>query len=337
MSTPTTGTVPLAPLIQAFFGNRLIAQRDLSRKTVASYRDTFRLLLRFVERDYGHAPASLTLSDLSTEMTLSFLDHLDNERGNSVRTRNARLAAIRSLFQYVAFEVPQQLNLVHPILAIPMKRFDRPPVRYLSKPEIDTVVTSMNLQTWTGRRDHAMLSTLYNTGARVSELTAIRVRDVNLSPSSSWLSLHGKGRKDRSVPLWKSTGQLLKNWIRELPSELDQPLFPRSDGTSLSRSAVELRLKRAVLVGARTCPSLRNKTISPHVIRHTTAMHLLNAGVDLSVIALWLGHESIQTTHQYLEADLKTKAEAMSRVEPSPHTSARYRPQDALLRFLESL
>ena len=326
-----------ATLLQRFFCGRMIEQRDLSPKTVASYRDTFRLLLRYVEGNGGGRPSDIALESLDADLIVAFLNYLEHERGNSTRTRNARLAAIRSFFQYAAFEAPQSLAAINRVLSIPMKRFVRPTVRYLTRPEIDALIASPDRHTWTGRRDHTMFTTLYNTGARVSELAAIRLADVSVAQPSGWVSLHGKGRKERSVPLWKSTSKLLRCWIRELPDKEEYPLFPNSNGTTLSRSAVELRLKRASRSASAVCPSLGNKIVSPHTIRHTTAMHLLNAGVDLSVIALWLGHESIQTTHTYLEADLSTKERALSRVEPLSEARKRFTAKDSLLEFLEHL
>ena len=324
-------------LLQGFFCGRLIEQRDMSPKTIAAYRDTFRLLLRYIEREGGGQPSGIALESLNADVIVDFLDYLEHERGNSTRTRNARLAAIRSFFQYAAYEAPQSLATINRVLAIPMKRFDRPSVRYLSRSEIDALIASPNRETWAGKRDHAMFTTLYNTGARVSELTAIRLADVSMTHPTCCVLLHGKGRKERSVPLWRSTSKLLRRWIRELPDKGEHPLFPNSKGTTLSRSAVELRLKRAAFSAATLCPSLKNKIVSPHTIRHTTAMHLLHAGVDLSVIALWLGHESIQTTHTYLEADLTTKEQALSRVGPLPVPRKRFTAKDPLLGFLEGL
>jgi integrase/recombinase XerD len=335
--TTAKSPTPFGALLQGFFSGRLIEQRDVSPKTVASYRDTFRLLLRYIEREGRGCPSDLTLESLDAHLVVDFLNHLEHERGNSIRTRNARLAAIRSFFQYAAFEAPQSLNAINRVLSIPMKRFVRPSVRYLSRPEIDALLAAPDRNTWTGRRDHAMFTTLYNTGARVSELTAIRLADVSMAQHPGWVSLHGKGRKERTVPLWKSTSRLLKHWIRELPERGEHPLFPNAGGTTLSRSAVELRLKRATAFASSTCPSLQGKTVSPHMIRHTTAMHLLNSGIDLSVIALWLGHESIQTTHTYLETDLATKERALSRVEPVSSSRKRFAAKDSLIDFLENL
>jgi len=335
--TTAKSPTPFGALLQGFFSGRLIEQRDVSPKTVASYRDIFRLLLRYIEREGHGRPSDLALESLDADLLIDFLNHLEHERGNSIRTRNARLAAIRSFFQYAAFEAPQSLNAINRVLSIPMKRFVRPSVRYLSRTEVNALLAVPDRNTWIGRRDHAMFTTLYNTGARVSELSAIRLADVSMAQYPGWISLHGKGRKERSVPLWKSTSRLLRLWIRELPDCGEQPLFPNASGTALSRSAIELRLKRATGFASATCPSLRGKTVSPHTIRHTTAMHLLNAGVDLSVIALWLGHESIQTTHTYLETDLATKERALSRVEPTSSSRKRFAPKDSLIDFLENL
>jgi site-specific recombinase XerD len=218
-----------------------------------------------------------------------------------------------------------------------MKRFDRPPVRYFTREEVEALVTAPSSESWSGRRDTVMFATLYNTGARVSELIAIKRTDITIGRGSASVDLHGKGRKDRTVPLWPSTLRRLKHWFHEIPDAPDSPVFPDSRGFTLSRSGVEYRLKRAALKASQSCPSLRGRPVSPHLFRHTTAMHMLHSGVDLSVIALWLGHESIQTTHMYMEADLQIKEAAMARVDSLPRTPKRYKPSDKLLQFLEAL
>jgi site-specific recombinase XerD len=277
------------------------------------------------------------LAHLDAELIVDFLNHLEQHRGNCIRTRNARLASIRSFFQFAALEVPECLALINRVLAVPMKRYDRPPIRYLSREEIEALIAAPHHQTWVGRRDIAMFSTLYNTGARVSELISIRLADVYFSNKSASISLHGKGRKNRAVPLWKSTAKRLKNWMQEIPNYPDTPLFPDAKGNGLSRSGVEFRLKCAAKKASETCVSISRQSVSPHLIRHTTAMHMLQSGVDIAVIALWLGHESIQTTHMYMEADLHAKEIAMSKIEPSSGREVRFRPKDKLLQFLEEL
>ncbi|MBU8913564.1 MAG: site-specific integrase [Spirochaetales bacterium] len=336
MSRTTSSAAEFASLVQAFFCDRLMNQQDVSTRTVAAYRDTFRLLFGFIEKRHGCTPSDVTLGRLDADLILEFLRYLENERGNCVRTRNARLAAIRSFFQYVATETPEQLAQTNRVLAIPMKRYDRPAVRFLSKDEMDAIIRAPDSHTWTGRRDIAMFTTLYNTGARVSELTRICLEDLNLTGTPT-VALHGKGRKQRTIPLWKTTGRLLKTWKREIPDTPKTPLFPDSRGTTLSRSGVEYRLRRSVQVATGRCPSLTGRSIHPHLIRHTTAMHMLHSGVDIAVIALWLGHESIQTTHMYMEADLRAKEKALACLQPPSVTQVRFKADDRLLRFLESL
>lgn len=324
-------------LVQTFFCERLINQQDVSSRTVTAYRDTFCLLFRFIEKRDGCLPDQITLAHLNANLIVDFLNYLEQDRGNCIRTRNARLAAIRSFFQFASLEVPDCLSLVNRVLAIPMKRFDRPSIRYLTREEIEALIAAPNHLTWVGRRDIAMFTTLYNTGARVSELIRIRLEDIFILNKSASISLHGKGRKNRTVPLWKSTAKRLKNWIQEIPNYPDTPLFPDAKGNALSRSGVEFRLKCAAKKASETCISISRQSVSPHLIRHTTAMHMLQSGVDISVIALWLGHESIQTTHMYMEADLRTKEIAMSKIEPSSEIQIRYKPKDKLLQFLEAL
>ena len=332
-------TLIFSSLVQKFFCDRLINQQDVSGRTVSSYRDTFRLLLSFIETTEGYSPECITFEQLNANLVIAFLSHLESNRNNCVRTRNARLAAIRSFFQYAALEAPEYLLHINRVLAIPMKRFDRPPVQYLTQEEVKAIIVASDKTSWSGRRDAVMFTTLYNTGARVSELIAIHRADITISHGSASVYLHGKGRKDRTVPLWASTSRKLKQWIRELPDHPDFPVFPDSQGKSLSRSGVEFRLKKAAGNASQTCASLRGRSVSPHMFRHTTAMHMLQSGVDLSVIALWLGHESIQTTHMYMEADLRTKEAAMARIEPNTWgaSNKRYKTSDKLLQFLESL
>ena len=329
-------TITFAALLQDFFVLRLGTQRGASARTIASYRDTFELLLRFAERRTGRPPSALTLPDLDAPLVLDFLDHLEKERHNSPRTRNVRLAAVRSFIRYASVRDPASLAVAQRVLDIPAKRFDRPVLGFLTREEIDVVLDAPDRTTWSGRRDAVLLATLYNTGARVSEITGLRVANVLLDRESA-VHLHGKGRKQRVVPLWRSTAAQLRDWLGEIDRSPDAPLFPNRAGKALSRSGVENRLRLAVAAAVAHCPSLRGRRISPHTVRHTTAMHLLQSGVSLTVIALWLGHESPETTHGYVEADLAMKEAALSRVQdPSPRR-ARFRASDPLLAFLDGL
>lgn len=331
----TTDSPLLGPLLQAFFAEHLLTHKQASLQTIASYRDAFRLLLLFVRETKGTEPASLHLSDLDVPHVLAFLDHLEAKRRNGPRSRNARLAALRSFFRFVTMREPGSLALASRVLAIPVKRCDRPLVGYLTRPEVEAVLSSPDRRTWAGRRDHALLLTMYNTGARVSEIARLQRMQVELQ-SSACIHLHGKGRKQRSVPLWVKTARVLRAWFRQLgPAEL--LAFPSARGRPLTRDGVAYVLERAVAVARERCPSLSRKRISPHVLRHSTAMHLLQSGVDLSVIALWLGHESLETTHGYLQADLATKERALAKLAPAPGAAPRFRPDDALLGFLASL
>jgi site-specific recombinase XerD len=323
-------------LVQDFFLRRLIDQRGASARTVESYRDTFELLFGYIEERLGKRTDVLTLSDLDAPVILDFLDHLEAVRGNSARTRNARLAAIHSFMRYAAVRDPASLPITTRVLAIPAKRFDRPVLGYLTREQIAAILAAPDRSTWAGQRDAVLFAVAYNTGARVSELTALRVRDVLLDREGA-LHLYGKGRKQRVIPLWKSTAKELREWMRQIPATPDASLFPNRQGMAMTRSGVRDRLDRAVATAERSCPSLHGQHVSPHTIRHSTAMHLLQSGTDLAVIALWLGHSSPAVTHQYLEADLETKEATLSRLgEPKPG-SARFRPRDRLLAFLEGL
>ena len=323
-------------LLQDFFCRRLVAERGASACTVASYRDAFELLLRFAERRTRRPPSSLTLADLDAPMVLAFLDHLEEERGNSVRTRNNRLAAIRSFMRYASLRDPAGLAVAQRVLAIPRKRFDVPVLGFVSRDEVKALLDAPSASTWSGQRDRILLATLYNTGARVSEIVGLRVADVLLERESA-VHLRGKGRKERVIPLWKSTAAELRRWLARIDRRADAPVFPNRAGKPLSRSGVEQRLRLAVAAATRRCPSLAGRRVSPHTIRHATAMHMLQSGVDLAVIALWLGHESPTTTHLYVEADLAMKAAALRKVaDPSP-ARARFRATDRLLAFLDGL
>ena len=335
MSTPATMT-DLARLLQAFFCQFLMQQRHASPETVNGYRDTFRLLLHFAERYTAKPVTALSLSDLDAPLVLAFLNDLEALRHNLVRSRNARLAAIRTFLHYAALQEPTALPGIQKVLAIPMKRFDRPLVGFLSREEIEALLHAPDSHTWSGQRDRALLTTLYNTGARVSEIIAVRRVDLQYERAQA-LHLHGKGRKERVVPLWKQTTRLLRDWLPRIGPEPQQPLFPNRFNQAMTRSGVASRLQRAANAATDQCPSLKDKRVSPHLIRHTTAMHLLQAGVDITVIALWLGHESVVTTHQYLEADLKMKERALAALQPPEIAATRFKPANALLAFLDSL
>ncbi len=326
----------LAPTLQAFFTDRLIRQRQASPQTIAAYRDTLRLLLTFAARSTGTEPSKLDIADLDAPLIGAFLDHLEAERGNSVRTRNARLAAIRSLFRYAALRHPEHAESIGRVLAIPPKRFARSLVTFLTEQEVDALLAVADRTTWTGRRDHALLLLAVQTGLRVSELIGLRCADVHLG-TGAHVSCRGKGRKDRITPLTRVTVAVLRVWLAEREGGPADPLFPTGTGTPLSRDAVERRLAKHAAAAGSACPSLRTKRISPHVLRHTAAMRLLQAGVDTSVIALWLGHEHVDTTQIYLHADLALKERAIARTAPPDARPGRYRPSDALLAFLDGL
>jgi len=332
--TPLKNAFPA--LLQDFFVRRLVAERGASAHTIASYRDTFELLLRYAEQRTGRTPSALTLEDLDAPMVLAFLDYLETERGNSPRTRNLRLTAIRSFMRYASVRDPTSLPFAQRVLAISTKRFDRPIVGFLSREEVEALLDAPDRATWSGRRDAVLLAVLYNTGARVSELTGLRIADVLLDRASA-LHLHGKGRKDRVVPLWKSTAAQLRAWLARTDCSPNAPVFPNRSGKRLSRSGVAHRLRVAIERAAERCPSLVERKISPHTLRHTTAMHLLQSGVDITVIALWLGHEDTSTTHLYVEADLTMKEAALRRVEDPTPKPVRFKARDRLLAFLKAL
>ncbi|MGH3837991.1 MAG: tyrosine-type recombinase/integrase [Pseudonocardiaceae bacterium] len=326
----------LAPVMQGFFTERLIGQRRASPHTVASYRDTFRLLLGFAQRCTRKAPSKLSLEDLDAVVIGAFLDYLEAERHNSVRTRNNRLAAIHSLFAYAALRHPEHAALIQRVLAIPAKRTDRQLVSFLTDEEIDAVLAAPDRNTWIGRRDHALLLVAVQTGLRVSELTSLACSDVELG-TGAHLRCHGKGRKERITPLTTQVSAVLRVWLAERQGAPDEPVFPSRRRGPLSSDAVAVLVTRHVRAAASRCPSLTTKTVTPHVLRHTCAMRLLAVGVDTSVIALWLGHEGVETTQIYLHADLATKERALARTAPTGTAPGRYRPPDTLLAFLEAL
>jgi len=323
-------------LVQEFFLQRLIAQRGVSANTIASYRDTFELLLRFAEASTGKAPSELRLEDLDAPLVLDFLDHLEANRGNSPRTRNLRLTAIRSFMRYASIREPTLLPVAQRVLAIATKRFDRPALDFLSREEVQALLDAPDRTKWNGQRDAVMFAVLYNTGARVSEAIGLRVGDILLDRNMT-LHLRGKGRKERVVPLWKTTAKLLRAWLANIGRHPDGPVFPNRFGVQMSRSGVEHRLRVALSEAAKRCPSLAERRISPHTLRHTTAMHLLQSGVDITVIALWLGHEDPATTHMYIEADLAMKEAALRKVSEPSVKPLKYKARDRVLAFLEAL
>lgn len=326
----------LAPLLQSFFTERLITQRRASPHTVASYRDTFRLLLGFAAERTGKAPSKLELVDLDAPLIGAFLDHLEKARHNGVRTRNNRLVAVHSLFRFAALREPEHASVIQRVLAIPQKRFERAIVSFLNREEIVAILASPDRTSWISRRDHALLLVMIQTGLRVSELTGVRCRDVVLT-SGAHVFCRGKGRKERCTPLTTPTVMALKSWLKERGDDPEGPLFPTRRGNRLSTDAVERLLDKHVRVAEQRCPSLAEKRVTPHVLRHSTAMELLAAGVDSSVIALWLGHESLQSTQMYLHADMAIKQRALDRTVPHDGAVGRFRPPDALMAFLDSL
>jgi integrase/recombinase XerD len=333
MKDPTSFPI----LLEAFFTKRLIAQRRASPHTIGSYRDTFRLLFQFAEKRLAKAPSMLTLEDLNAPFLGAFLDDLENTRANGARSRNLRLTAVRSFFRYAALEVPQHAGLIQRVLAIPNKRHSRPLVGFLTRREIDALLAAPDRTTWLGRRDHALLLTTIQTGLRLAEITSIRQQDVSFGTGAN-IRCEGKGRKERCTSLARSTVTVLTAWIRE-QGEADgtRILFPNARGGRLSADAVQYLVAKHAAVAQKTCPSLTDKRVSPHVLRHTTAMELLQAGVDRTLIALWLGHESVETTQIYLDANLAMKEEILSKTAPINTRAGRYQPDDDLLAFLKGL
>lgn len=335
MNTKSGPTFPR--LIQDFFCQYLANQRSVSPHTVASYRDTFRLLLRFMNERTGKPPSALALTDLDAPSILAFLEHLETNRGNSARTRNVRLAAIRGFLNYAAYQEPTAIGTIQRVQAIPNKRYDRPLLGFLSREEMQAILDAPDRSTWSGERDHAMWLTFYNTGARVSEIAGLRMTDLKLE-GQSYVRIYGKGRKQRTIPLWKETERVLADWKDRTNSAPDAPVFPNRRGQRLTRAGIEDRLRRSVQTATGCCRTLRGRRVSPHTLRHTTAMHLLQSGVEMTVIALWLGHESLETTHQYIEADLQMKRQALETV-PGPIVGSdkRWEPSDDLLSFLDTI
>jgi integrase/recombinase XerD len=326
----------LAPTLEAFFTERLLGQRQASPNTVAAYRDAFRLLLCFLRDRTGKPPCTLEVEDLDAPTIGAFLDHLERDRGNSVATRNARLVAVHSLFGFAALRHPEHAALIQRVLAIQPKRTDRALVSFLTEPEIDALLAAPDRSTWIGRRDQALLVVAVQTGLRVSELTGLRCGDVQLG-TGAHLRCHGKGRKERATPLTTTTADVVRSWLAERQGTPTDPLFPTRSGGRLSRDAVERLLKKYAAIAAQGCPTLRNKRLAPHVLRHSAAVQLLRAGVDPTVIALWLGHADVRSVNAYLHADLTIKERALARTAPPNVKPGRYRPPDPLLRFLEGL
>jgi site-specific recombinase XerD len=326
----------LAPTLQAFFTDRLTSQRQASGHTIAAYRDSLKLLLGFAATSTGKTPSRLEIADLDAPLIGAFLEHLENERGNSARTRNARLAAIHSLFRYAALRHPEDAASIARVLAIPPKRYDKTLITYLDEVEITALLTACDHTTWTGRRDHALLATACQTGLRASELTGLTIADVHLG-TGAHISCLGKGRKQRITPLTNALVEILRAWLAERQGQSADPLFPTRRGTTLTRDGLERRLAAHTATAARTCPTLTEKKVSPHVLRHTAAMRLLAAGVDTTVIALWLGHEKVATTAVYIHADLALKERALARTAPIGTAPGRYQPSDTIIAFLEGL
>jgi len=326
----------LAPALQAFFTERLITQRNASPQTIAAYRDTFKLLLTFAHKRTGKQPYELDFEDLDAPLIGAFLAHLEQARGNSPRTRNARLGAVHSFYRFAGLGHPEHAATIARVMAIPTKRHERNIVCYLDRDEIKALLSAPNPDTWLGRRDHALLATMIQTGVRVSELVGLCIQDVHLG-SGPHLRVLGKGRKNRAIPLTGETVAIIRAWLSERRGQPNKPAFPTRQGRPLSRYTVGAIAARHSATAAANCPTLTTKRVTPHTLRHTNAMLLRANGVDIATIALWLGHESAQTTHIYEHADPRLKEQAIARTAPLGTKPGRYRPSDTLLTFLESL
>lgn len=326
----------LSGLVEGFFIERLMAQRRASPQTISSYRDAFRLIFIYAHEHLGKMPSELSLQDLDAAFVSGFLEYLEKVRRNCVRSRNARLAAIHSFFRYAALQCPEHSALIQRVLAMPSKRYNHPEIAFLTRPEEEAVLAAPDQSTWIGRRDHALLLVAMQTGLRVSELIGLQCQDVALEGSPHVHCL-GKGRKERCTPLRREAAVVLRRWLRERNAAPAAPLFPSARGGPLSRDGVEYSLRRHVIAAAKRCPSLKKKRVSPHVLRHSAAMELLHAGIDRAVIALWLGHETLNTVQEYFHANLKLKEVALARTTPLGTKAGRYRPGDRLLAFLKSL
>lgn len=331
-------TAPTLPsLLQGFFTERLVRQLQASPQTITAYRDTIKLLLLFAAQTTKKAPARLTIDDLDAVMVGAFLDHLDTERGNSTATRNARLAAIHSLYRYALPLIPERAHTASQVLAIPQRRHDRAIVSYLTGPETDALLAAPDRTTWHGRRDHALLLTAVQTGLRLSELTGLTIQDISTTIPGAAVHTTGKGRRERATPLTRQTTAVLLAWLPQASPTPSSPAFPTRSGTRMSADAVQRLVAKHAATAALECPSVASKHVTPHTLRHTAAMALMSAGVDTSVIALWLGHQNATTTHIYLHADMTIKERALARVPAANTTPGRYRPGDDLIDFLERL
>ena len=327
---------PLTVLLQSFFTDRLMSQRCASPHTLASYRDTFRLLLHFAQNKLGKPPSSLALEDLDAPFIGTFLDHLEKTRHNSARSRNLRLAALRSFFHYASFEEPGKSNHIQRVLAIPRKRHDRPLIDFLTRPEIVALLAAPDTTVWEGRRDHALLLLALQTGLRLSEIIGLRREDVTLGAGAHVRCL-GKGRKERCTPLTQQTRSIMQSWLKERGGAPGDVVFPNRNGGRFSPDGIQYLVTKHAHTAQKSCPSLKRKHLSPHVMRHTAAMELLQSGIDRSMIALWLGHESVETTQIYLDANLAIKEELLAKTTPIPGKLRRYKPKDKLLEFLQAL
>ena len=326
----------LPGLLQAFFMDRLMQQRQASPHTVASYRDTFRLLLQYAQQRLGKAPSNLTVPELDTPLVGAFLAHLERDRKNSARSRNVRLAAIHSFFRYVALHAPEHSAVAQRVLAMPSKRYSRCPIAFLTSVEVDALLAAPDLTTWSGRRDRALLMLAVQTGLRAAELSGLRCEDIVFG-TGAHVRCEGKGRKNRCTPLGKDTVRVLRGWLRERHGQPGEPAFPSARGTALSQDALQYMLDKHVPVARRRCPSLARKRVTPHVLRHTLAMDLLHHGADQITIALWLGHESPETTSIYLHADMQLKERALAAKTTKKVSIPRYRPSDRIMDFLKRL
>ncbi len=326
----------LAPTLEAFFTERLFNQRRASPRTIASYRDALRLLVVFASRRTHTPPVALDLAQLDAPLITAFLDHLERERANSTSTRNTRLAAVHSFYSYASLRHPEHAAVIQRVLAVPTKRHDRASLCFLNRDEIDALLAAPDRTTWMGRRDHALLAVAIQTGLRVSELTALRREQVNLDRGPH-LQCKGKGRKERATPLDRNTVTVLRAWFAEQRTQPPEPVFTTAHGTALSSDAIERLVTKHASTAARACPSLARKNVTPHTLRHSCAMDLPRAGVDITTIALWLGHESIDSVQAYIHADLQLKERALAKTSPTPIRQARYRPTDPILAFLNNL
>lgn len=327
---------PLAPLLESFFLDRLITQKGVSTETVSAYRDTFRLLFKYAREKLSKAPSDLDIDDIDASFVCDFLNHLEQDRCNSPRTRNHRLAAIRSFFRYASYREPQLSGHIQCVLAIPSKRWQKKLIDFLSVDEVDAILNAIDRNSWAGLRDYALFSLAVQTGLRVSELISLRCDDIFLG-TTAYVRCHGKGRKDRCVPISKNIIIVLKEWLREYGQDPSAPLFPSRRGEKISRDGVQYILNKHVTIAQHNCPSLMRKRVSPHVLRHTTAVHLLQSGVTLPVIALWLGHESLESTQIYADSDLEYKREILEKTRAIKTKPLTFYPDDQLMAFLQKL